>query len=101
MNCKPDDIAQIVRCPTQESTKYLGSLVKIIAFVGQSTHIPGVPDFNDMWDCIPLSPRLRNWANEHGHTVVHVPDCILRPLPGITSDDEVAKTAEKPKKVTA
>ena len=99
MNCKPGDIAQIVRATNAADEICLGALVRCIRFEGLHHGVgpTGNPvAMKDAWMAEPLSPSLL--ALTQGGPAF-VADRILRPLPGSLLDE--VEDATQPREVTA
>lgn len=79
MNCKPGDLAVIVRTRDPAGRKYIGKVVTCVRIVEEC-----------YWDVDPALPRY-----------VMVNDWCLRPIRDQDGDDETITWAGKPEKVGA
>ncbi len=103
MNCKPDDLAVIVRDDFPEN---IGALVHVLRPAGEAFNFstPTGSDVGFEWEVMP-SRCLRAWnddftssPSEPGEPVAF-PDSCLRPLRDNPGEDETLSWAGLPKKV--
>ena len=100
MNCKPGDLAQIVRVGDPDHSFLLMSLVRCDRYLGptRGCHLRGDAAFApDTWECTPLSPTLAALVAKTRRNMLRISDAFLRPLPGDltpeTTDEEQPCTA--------
>ena len=100
MNCKPGDIAQIVRAPRPSLAVYLGSIVRCERFIGP---MDGLDEFTRQptttkaaWECTALSPRLAASVAKTQRKRLLVADAILRPLPGDLTPETIDREVPCP-----
>lgn len=97
MNCKPGDLAMIVK-----GTKHIGRLVEVIHLAPMQVFklpdgvLHNVPKFPDCWVCrsfgSPFTVNVTNGRNGRKSRLAMygvIPDYALKPLPGTPEDEEV------------
>lgn len=85
MNCKPGDLAVVVRSEAGNE----GKIVRVIRFIGFGER------FAD--DCWHVEPALRGTHRMHND----VSDSRLRPIRDNDGEDEMLRIVGKPQEVTA
>jgi hypothetical protein len=101
MNCKPGDMAVVVRIPSPEAERNLGMLVRVVR---AAPSLSTLDSYRDWWMCEALSPFI-GWRSGvrldvPAGTECAVPDAVLKPLqdPGDDAVDEmVLKLGAAPK----
>lgn len=88
MNCKPGDLAVVIKVKYPEDRRYVGAVLKVLS--------PGGPDPEQMF---------HYWAVEHSK-ILEIPDEFLKPIRGSEGTDETlawkkvpTKTLESPEGV--
>jgi hypothetical protein len=94
MNCKPGDLAMVVRSVANNN----GKIVRCVRIEGEYSFFGPAPTFTSIaWFVEPAIPA-------HDGTLTHcVPDAKLRPIrdPGDDAQDESFRWAPAPEKVLA
>lgn len=94
MNCKPGDLAVIVRC---DNPINLGRIVRCESFNGaENLRGPDGRVYRGAWR---ICPALPSW--DGAITTVHAPDEFLRPIRDQDGEDEILRLVGKPEGVTA
>lgn len=95
MNCKPGDLAVVVRAPNGAEIR-VGSIVRVVEFDGWCFFIDTGAWAQDVWrvefNGSEFSPLGFEWG---------IPDSDLRPIRPNDGEDETLQWAGKPQEVTA
>lgn len=90
MNCKPGDLAILVRV-SKDTEDNLGRIFEVLERSGESTYKAafGISEPMPRWWCRAVGGKVRDWAG-HYFQEIAIPDFALRPIrPGDISDEEV------------
>lgn len=94
MNCKPGDLAVIVRC---DNPINLGRIVRCESFNGAANlRGPAGRIYPGAWR---ISPALPAWSGPA--TTTYAPDEFLRPIRGQDGEDEILRLVGRPEGVAA
>jgi hypothetical protein len=97
LNCKPGDLAITIKCDVPDN---LGKIVEIIAYEGLQEW-PHFPEPIPVW-------LIRAYSGNNSLSYLYpdgtlkksngglAPDSFLRPITGLESEDELAKSEETP-----
>lgn len=98
MNCKPGDLAVVIRC-TDATQHALGAFVQVIEYWDERvyTRAFGIDGWHTTWRCKPASGgAIVNWQGKRCKTVA-IPDFALRPIrdPGDDARDEMLRPIDQ------